>query len=90
MINTTDYTKLNYRPPKPPEPSPAEQAPPDWGIIVKSYTWMIAALQLAHNNTGLNVGTYSPKLLEAMGQKDNLLDWMKANEQETEHAILPR
>ena len=71
------YDSLSYKPTAPRSKPDKVKNGPDWGIVAKSYLWMVEALQYAHDNTGLQKGAYSPELKEAIGQIKPLEKWRK-------------
>ena len=77
---STDYTKLNYRPPESTPKAKSEIKPPDWHIVIKHYRWMIRTMKYKHDGTGLDVRSYSPKLTEAIKQLPSLDKWEKEND----------
>jgi len=80
---------LGYKPElKPSKKAEVEQ--PNWHLVIKHYRWMTKMLKWQHDNTGLNIGMYSPELTEAIEELRQLEKWEQLqNEQETKYAILP-
>ncbi len=78
-LQSTDYRKLTYRPKKSRKKPQAADVAPNWKIVARNYLWMVETLKWRHDNTGLNKGTYSPELTEAMGEVESLEKWEQQN-----------
>lgn len=78
-METPDYANLKWRPTSPPEKSSEPVREPNWPAVAKGFLWMVETLQVKHDATGLNVGTYSPQLTEAMGESESLIAWSENN-----------
>lgn len=84
MANVPPYASLSYKPTAPRCKPPEAIKPPDWMIVAKGFIWMVETLVWKHDDTGLNVGNYSPELTEAMRQIESLKQWSKQKEIRTD------